>query len=89
MRDIYLYEGTDVLRNLLNIRDRKLLEEAEADLLKLYGPTAMPDVDKLLTDFYQLNDDARSEVIQFLNMKRKNHRDPDRVKDIKKIPGWK
>ena len=31
----------------------------------------------------------RSEVIQFLNMKRKNHRDPDRVKDIKKIPGWK
>ena len=31
MRDIYLYEGTDVLRNLLDIRDRKLLEEAEAD----------------------------------------------------------
>lgn len=31
MRDIYLYEGTDVLKNLLNIRDRKLLDEAEAD----------------------------------------------------------
>lgn len=31
MRDIYLYEGTDVLKNLLDIRDRKLLEEAEAD----------------------------------------------------------
>lgn len=30
MRDIYLYEGTDVLKNLLGIRDRKLLEEAEA-----------------------------------------------------------
>lgn len=33
MRDIYLYEGTDVLKNLLNIRDRKILDEAEADYL--------------------------------------------------------
>lgn len=31
MPDIYLYEGTDVLKNLLDIRDRKLLDEAEAD----------------------------------------------------------
>ncbi len=31
MPDIYLYEGTDVLKNLLGIRDRKHLEEAEAD----------------------------------------------------------
>ena len=31
MRDIYLYEDCDVLRNLLNIRNKKLLDEAEAD----------------------------------------------------------
>ena len=31
MRDIYLYEDCDVLKNLLNIRDKKLLDEAEAD----------------------------------------------------------
>ncbi|MBE5900185.1 MAG: hypothetical protein E7279_11425 [Lachnospiraceae bacterium] len=30
MRDPYLYEGTDVLRNLLGIKDRNLLEEAES-----------------------------------------------------------
>lgn len=30
MHDLYLYEGTDVLKNLLDIKDRKLLEEAEA-----------------------------------------------------------
>jgi len=30
MPDPYLYEGTDVLKNLLNIKDKKLLEEAEA-----------------------------------------------------------
>lgn len=31
MRDIYLYEDRDVLRNLLGIRDSKLLNDAEAD----------------------------------------------------------
>ncbi len=31
MQDIYLYEDCDVLKNLLDIRDNKLLDEAEAD----------------------------------------------------------
>ena len=35
MPDIYLYEGTDVLKNLLDIRNRKLLEEAEADYMRI------------------------------------------------------
>ena len=30
MRDLYLYEGTDVLKNLLGLREKKLLEEAES-----------------------------------------------------------
>lgn len=30
MRDPYLYEGTDVLKNLLGLREKKLLEEAES-----------------------------------------------------------
>lgn len=31
MRDFYLYENSDVLKNLLGIKDNKLLNEAEAD----------------------------------------------------------
>lgn len=31
MRDVYLYEDCEVLKNLLNIRDKDMLEEAEAD----------------------------------------------------------
>lgn len=31
MRDIYLYEDCNVLRNRLNIKDRALLDDAEAD----------------------------------------------------------
>jgi len=33
MRDPYLYEGTDVLKNRLNIRDKRLLDEAESDYI--------------------------------------------------------
>ncbi len=31
MRDAYLYEDCDVLKNLLGIKDKKLLDEAEAE----------------------------------------------------------
>ena len=33
MRDIYLYEDCDVLKNLLNIKDKQQLEDAEADYI--------------------------------------------------------
>lgn len=33
MRDPYLYEGTDVLKNRLNIWDKRLLDEAESDYI--------------------------------------------------------
>ena len=33
MHDPYLYEGTDVLKNRLNIRDKRLLDEAESDYI--------------------------------------------------------
>ena len=32
MKDIYLYEDVSVLKNLLNIKDEKLLETAESDI---------------------------------------------------------
>ncbi len=31
MRDAYLYEDCDVLKNLLGIKDKNLLDEAEAE----------------------------------------------------------
>ena len=35
MRDPYLYEDVDVLRNKLNIKDQEVLDEAEADYVTL------------------------------------------------------
>ena len=46
---------------------------------------AMPDVDNLLTSFYQLDDGARQDVIEMIKGLLRNHRDPDRANDIKNI----
>ena len=36
----------------------------------------MPDVDNLLTSFYQLDDEARQEVVETIRLKLQYHRDP-------------
>ena len=37
MKDFYLYDDVPVLRNLLNIKDEKLLEEAESNITYVKG----------------------------------------------------
>lgn len=54
MRDIYLYEDCDVLKNLLNIKEQKLLDDAEADYIsfRLKELATNPIAGKY--DFYHL-----------------------------------
>ena len=71
-----------------NMRVRSYLKGSLFPLMQLYGKNFMPDIDHLLTSFYQLDDEARSEVIDFIKLKSKHHKDPQRVEEIKKI-SWK
>ena len=48
----------------------------------------MPDVDNLLTSFYQLDDEARKEVVETIQFKLQYHRDPERAEQIKQIKVW-
>ena len=57
-------------------------------LMQLYGTTAMPDVDNLLTMFYRLNDETRKTAIELIRSLSKIGNDPERVKDTKNIKGW-
>ncbi len=69
-------------------RVRTYLKHSLLPLMELYGKTSMPDVDNLLTSFYQLDDEARLEVIDTIKLKLQYHRDPNRAKDVKDIKGW-
>ena len=57
-------------------------------LMMLYGKNAMPDVDNLLTSFYQLDDEARNEIVDTIKVKLQYHRDQKRAEEIKNIKKW-
>ena len=48
----------------------------------------MPDVDNLLTSFYQLDDEARKEVVETTPFKLQYHKDAERTKQVKQIKRW-
>jgi transcriptional regulator with XRE-family HTH domain len=78
----------DTIGLLDNSRVKTYLQNSLFPLMKLYGKNSMPDVDKLLTYFYQLNDEARKEVVETIKVKLKYNSDPERVKAVQDIKGW-
>lgn len=69
-------------------RVKTYLKNSLMPLMELYGKVGILEVDQFLTDFYQLDDESRTEVIDIIKLKLKNHRDPERAKEIKQIK-WK
>lgn len=69
-------------------RVRVYLKNSLYPLMHLFGKNSMPDVDNLLTAFYQLDDEARKEVVETIHFKLQYHKDPERAEEIKKIKGW-
>lgn len=73
---------------LNTMRVRVYLKSSLFPLMNLYGETGMVDVDNLLTSFYQLDDEARQEVVETIKLKLKYHKDPERAEQVKEIKGW-
>lgn len=57
-------------------------------LMALFGKNSMPDVDNLLTSFYQLDDEARQEIVETIQFKLKYHKAPERAENVKQIKRW-
>jgi len=63
-------------------RVKTYLKNSMYPLMYLFGKNNMPDVDNLLTSFYQLDDEARKEVVETIQFKLQYHRDPERAEQI-------
>lgn len=84
-----IYPNIKDTKGLLDAsRVRTYLKFSLLPLMNLYGKNSMPDVDNLLTSFYQLDNEARQEVIDTIKVKLKYHRDPQRAKEVKNIKNW-
>ena len=69
-------------------RVKQYLKYSLFPLLHLYGKDSMPDLDKLLISFYQLDDEARREIMDTVQLKLQYHKDKNRAKNVSKIKGW-
>ena len=54
----------------------------------LFGKNNMPKLDEHLTNYYQLSDEGRNDVDQYIKAQLSIKRDPDRAADMKKITKW-
>ena len=98
-KQYYFINYSDNLSGIKTLKyvEEKISEDTNSDiqnleLIKEYmknnGKNSMPDVDNLLTSFYQLDDEARQEVVETIRLKLQYHRDPKRAEQIKQIKGW-
>ena len=69
-------------------RIKRYLKFTLYPLMEMFGKNNMPLIDAHLTNYYQLTDEARAEVDQFINAQLKINRDPERAKQVKSIKGW-
>jgi len=69
-------------------RVKRYINNSMYPLMALYGKEAMPDIDKLLTYYYQLTDEGRDEVKKYLEERYALKKDPKRAEEIKKITKW-
>ena len=63
-------------------------QKFKIDKLPVIKPFIRQDWKILLTSFYQLDDEARKEVVETIQFKLQYHRDPERAEQIKQIKVW-
>ena len=69
-------------------RVKRYLKFTLYPLMVMFGKNNMPLVDEHLTNYYQLTDEGRHDVDQYIKAQLSIKKDPDRAADIKKITKW-
>lgn len=76
------HEWKDILESN-NIK--KYFIDSLYPLLCLFGQDSILDVTNLLISFYQLDDEARREVLEMIRIKLEYHKEKERVKEMGRI----
>lgn len=54
-------------------------------IAKLFNYEEFPMLDKLIAEFYVLDDESRKEIFKIIEMKHESHTDPERANNLKNI----
>ena len=69
-------------------RIKTYLKNSLYPLMEMFGKNNLPKLDEHLTNYYQLTDEGRRHVDQFINAQLQIKKDPKRAKDVKTIKKW-
>ena len=69
-------------------RIKTYLKNSLYPLMEMFGKNNLPKLDEHLTNYYQLTDEGRRDVDQFINAQLLLKKDPKRAKDVKTIKKW-
>ena len=69
-------------------RIKTYLNNSLYPLMEMFGKNNLPKLDEHLTNYYQLTDEGRRDVDQFINAQLQIKKDPKRAKDVKTIKKW-
>lgn len=69
-------------------RVKRYLKYTLYPLMEMFGKKNMPLVDEHLTNYYQLTDEGRHDVDQFIKAQLQIKKDADRAKQVKTIKKW-
>ena len=68
-------------------RVKTYLKNSLYPLMYLFRKNIMPNMDNLLTSFYQLDDEARKEIVEMIQFKLQYYKDQERAEQVKQIEG--
>lgn len=69
-------------------RIKTYLKNSLYPLMEMFEKNNLPKLDEHLTNYYQLTDEGRRDVDQFINAQLQIKKDPKRAKDVKTIKKW-
>lgn len=69
-------------------RVKRYLKYTLYPLMEMFGKDKIPMVDEHLTNYYQLTDEGRHDVDQFINALLQIKKDANRAKQVKTIKKW-
>lgn len=65
---------------MINLQKKAYFSDRTLKLVEIFDYTELPNVDKLIADFFVLNDVARSDLFEYIQIMKRSHTDPKRQK---------
>ena len=76
---------SDKEKLMINLQKKAYFSDRTLKLVEIFDYTELPHVDQLIADFFVLNDTARSDLFDYIEIMKRSHTDPERQKTLDRM----